>query len=129
MWSLTMIFHPISGSLGTTYNRRVPNCDLRLAHLEKLIESVFSVRPGLLRSPTRGLAHVARARQIAIYLGHVALGLSLSSLARHFDRDRTTISYSCHAIEDARDEQGFDNLLDTLEKQLLSLVELSCVPA
>jgi chromosomal replication initiation ATPase DnaA len=123
-----MNLHPISGSLGTTFNRRVPNCDLRLAHLEKLIESVFSVRPGQLRSPTRGLAHVARARQIAIYLGHVVLGLPLSKLASYFDRDRTTITYSCHMIEDARDEQGFDDLLDMLEKQLLSLIELSCVP-
>ena len=124
-----MNLHPVSGSLGITANRRFTNCDLRLSHLEKLIESVFSVRSGQLRAPTRGLAHVARARQVAIYLGHVALGLSLSVLATYFDRDRTTITYACHTIEDARDENGFDALLDTLEKQLLSLIELSCMRA
>ena len=45
-----------------------------------------------LRKRTRGRADTAFARQVAMYLAHVAYGLTLSDVGRVFERDRTTVS-------------------------------------
>ena len=82
----------------TTFHCRVSN---------SLISHEFRVSLAQLRSTSRGLARVAKARHVAVYLAHVALGISLTDLARHFKRDRTTIAYACKMIEDARDNVGF----------------------
>ncbi len=113
---------PLTACLGTTYKKPYRNYSLPLSHLEMIIENRFFVTSTELLSATRGPRPIARARQIAIYLGHVVLGLSLSALARHFRRDRTTVAYACRAVEDARDAREFDELLDTLEAQLVSLL-------
>tara|TARA_R110000787_G_scaffold78883_9_gene172281 strand:- start:1502 stop:1726 length:225 start_codon:yes stop_codon:yes gene_type:complete len=70
-----------------------------------------------------------RARHIAIYLTHVALGMSLARVARAFDRDRSTIAYACHLIEDKRDDTDFDGWLEQLLLGLSSVVLLSKAPA
>lgn len=65
--------------------------------------------------PTRGAARAALARQVAMYLTHVAFELSLQRCAQAFGRDRSTAAYACHRIEDRRDEPEFDAFLDDLE--------------
>ena len=71
-----------------------------------------------LLSTRRGGADAASARQIAMYLTHVAFGISLQRVGFAFARDRSTVAYACHAIEDRRDDPTFDNLLDQLEASL-----------
>ena len=66
----------------------------------------------------RGGADVAFARQVAMYLTHVAFGMSLQRVGFAFARDRSTVAYACHLIEDRRDDAAFDNLLDQLETSL-----------
>jgi Bacterial dnaA protein helix-turn-helix len=66
----------------------------------------------------RGGAKAAFARQVAMYLTHVAFGMSLQRVATAFARDRSTIAHACHVIEDRRDDASFDNLLDQLEAAL-----------
>jgi Bacterial dnaA protein helix-turn-helix len=66
----------------------------------------------------RGNAQVAFARQVAMYLTHVAFGLSLQRVATAFLRDRSTVAYACHAIEDRRDDPKLDDMLDQLEASL-----------
>lgn len=80
-------------------------------------------------SPERGRPIEARARHIAIYLTHVALGMSLARVARAFGRDRSTVAYACHLIEDRRDDSDFDDWLDQLAVGLSSVVLLSEAPA
>ncbi|MES2907445.1 MAG: helix-turn-helix domain-containing protein [Pseudomonadota bacterium] len=109
----------LQGALWTTHAN---DQNTVLSRLEMLIAQEFSVSILQLRSKTRGLARVARARQIAMYMAHVALGFSLSNLAKYFGRDRTTITHACNLIEDARDERRFDEQLNTLEEKLLALV-------
>ena len=78
------------------------------------------------RIPIRLLVHVsrcqadtARARQTAMYLAHIAKGISLTAIGEAFGRDRTTVSYACSLIEDLRDDRQFDEELDRLEALLL----------
>jgi hypothetical protein len=68
-----------------------------------------------LGSSAREKAPIARARQLAVYLQHVAYETSLSACARLFARDRATIRHACARIEDARDDPRFDLALQRLE--------------
>ena len=47
--------------------------------IEQAVIQVFGVGPADLHHTTRGRAKVAQARQVAMYLAHVACGLSLSA--------------------------------------------------
>jgi hypothetical protein len=71
-----------------------------------------------LHAPTRLKWRVARARQVAVYLAHVGLGITLSAAARWFGRDPSTASHACRMIENARDEAAFDLALARLEAAL-----------
>ena len=60
----------------------------------------------------------AFARSLAMYLAHVAFGMSLGRAARAFGRDRSTVRYACRLIEDRRDDPRFDRWLEALERSL-----------
>jgi len=62
----------------------------------------------------RGSARSARARQAAMYLAHVALGISLTAVGRFFGRDHSTVAHGCHRVEDRRDHPDFDALIAEL---------------
>ncbi len=66
----------------------------------------------------RGCSKTAYARQLAMYLCHVAFELSLARVAAAFGRDRSTVAHACHAIEDRRDEHEFDLWISSLEGML-----------
>ena len=88
------------------------------------VSMVYSVERGILDHPTRGRSRVAFARQVAMYLAHVAFGLTLTTVGRAFNRDRTTVSHACALVEDARDDPEFDRTLELLEaivKRLASI--------
>lgn len=67
---------------------------------------------------TRGSAEAAFARQVAMYLAHVAFEMSLARIASAFGRDRSTVSHACHIIEDRRDEALFDDWVNRLEDSI-----------
>ncbi|WP_084395599.1 helix-turn-helix domain-containing protein [Henriciella aquimarina] len=67
---------------------------------------------------------VARARQVTMYLSHVALGMSLARIASAMGRDRSTVAHGCHRIEDFRDDPDIDAWLDELEGRLRSAAML-----
>lgn len=67
---------------------------------------------------SRGNAQLAFSRQVAMYLTHVAFGLSLQRVATAFLRDRSTVAYACNLIEDRRDDPKIDDMLDQLEASL-----------
>lgn len=66
----------------------------------------------------RGSAQVAFARHVAMYLCHTGFELSLGRVAVAFARDRSTVAHACHAIEDRREEEQFDNWIGALEGML-----------
>ena len=78
---------------------------------------------GLVDEPTpptgrRGSPRAAQARQVAMYLCHVALGMSLSRVGAAFARDRSTVAHACHAMEERRDDPDFDDWIGDLEEAL-----------
>lgn len=90
------------------------SAQMRLA-IELAVAGVFGVDNDALEQTNRGIARVALARQVAMYLAHVGCGLSLTAAGRLFGRDRTTVAHACLIIEDRRDDPMFDRALDLLE--------------
>lgn len=89
-------------------------CDIVIAMIAQ--EKRVPVRLLLHRSRCRmGASH---ARQLAMYLCHVALGRSLQAVGDVFGRDRTTVSHACALIEDLRDDRAFDSAVDALEQRI-----------
>ncbi|WP_442756344.1 helix-turn-helix domain-containing protein [Methylocystis sp. JAN1] len=88
--------------------------------------AVARIPAAALASPARRRAPVARARQLAVYLHHVALGASLSACARAFARDRATVRHACAAIEDLRDDPHVDRWAARLELALAAQRDMVC---
>lgn len=91
----------------------------KLALCEAMIDiaaALFDVPSRELRQTKRSVTGVTRVRQVAMYVAHVALGLSMGEVARGFGRDRTTILYACHLVEDLRDDAEFDRIVATVER-------------
>lgn len=78
--------------------------------------ALFNVSGRELRHPGRSSLSVSRVRQIAMYVTHVALGLSMRDVGQGFGRDRTTVLYACHQIEDMRDDAEFDGIVAMTER-------------
>ncbi|MGZ3621436.1 MAG: helix-turn-helix domain-containing protein [Candidatus Binataceae bacterium] len=83
--------------------------------LEEATAIVFGVPPDELRARSRCSAQVAFARQSAMYLAHVVLGLNYREVGELFRRDRTTAAHACRRVEDRRDDREIDIRLDMLE--------------
>ena len=106
--------------------RRTPDMFVRQV-LEQAVSGVFMVASADLWAGTRGRARAAFARQVAMYLAHVACGFTLTEVGEVFSRDRTTVAHACSRVEDLRDDAAFDRSLDLLEGVLRAL-PLSSVP-
>ncbi|WP_274424908.1 helix-turn-helix domain-containing protein [Chelativorans sp. YIM 93263] len=78
--------------------------------------ALFNISGRELRQPGRSSTSVTRVRQISMYVTHVVLGLSMTDVARGFGRDRTTVQYACHLVEDLRDDQDFDCIVLMVER-------------
>ena len=88
---------------------------------EVAVAAVTHVPAAKLRGPGRGRPAIARARQMAMYLAHVAFGLSFTRIGICFGRDRTTVRHACALIEDRRDDPALEFALAALEAGLLAL--------
>jgi hypothetical protein len=91
---------------GKTACRRVAAC----------VMDDFGLEPGCLMAASRGSPRISLARQVAMYLCHVALAMSFEAIGRAFGRDRTTVSHACKVIEDRRDDIWFDCRIAALER-------------
>lgn len=85
----------------------------------EMVSKVFKVSTRDLLAKSRSQAHIAFARQVAMYLTHICCGLNLTQTGKLFDRDRTTVAYACNLVEDRRDEIKFDLTLEILEKTII----------
>ena len=81
-----------------------------------LMAALFSVSGRQLRSPKRHGRSVARVRQIGMYIAHTSLGLRMAEVAAGFGRDKSTVMYACHLVEDLRDDVDFDGIVARAEQ-------------
>ena len=95
--------------------RLLTSADL-LELLNLTVAGGFDINERELRQPNRGVARTALARQSAMYLAHVACGLTKTEVGRLFTRDRTTVHHACRVVEQRRDDQAFDHAIDHLER-------------
>lgn len=105
--TLNSITQPVKASLTISHTRNV---------IEDAVSSAFGISREELRAPTRSRAEAAFARQVAMYLAHVACGLSFTEIGQLFGRDRTTVAHGCSLVEDMRDDPVLDLRLTVLEK-------------
>ena len=82
------------------------------------VAAAFTVPVSELHHRSRRGAGVALARQSAMYLAHVTLGLNFAEVGRVFGRDRTTAAYACRTIEERRSDVRLDMALAELEQVL-----------
>ncbi|HPG89949.1 MAG TPA: helix-turn-helix domain-containing protein, partial [Hyphomicrobium sp.] len=83
--------------------------------IEIAVCRVFGIEHDAIIHESRGAAHIARARQVAMYLAHVGCGMTMKEAGELFGRDRTTVAHACLIIENRRDDPNFDRALDLLE--------------
>src|SRR5262245_37457630 len=76
--------------------------------IERAVAPVFAVQPEALWADTRGSPPAALARQVAMYLAHVACGLTLTEVGCLVGRDRTTVAHACSLVEDRCEHAPFD---------------------
>src|SRR5262245_40218432 len=84
----------------------------------ELCEGMIDVTAALCNASTKGIRKpgrsnlgVSRVRQVAMYVAHVVLRLNMKDIGRAFGRDRTTVTYACHLVEDLRDDDDFDRII------------------
>lgn len=58
---------------------------------------------------------MSHVQQIAMYVCHVVLQMTMTEVGRGFGRDRSTVGHACARVEDRRDEAGFDRLVAAIE--------------
>jgi chromosomal replication initiation ATPase DnaA len=83
-----------------------------------LVAHVYGVSLDALLAATRKGRRAAEARQVAMYLAHVALRMNLAAVARNFGRDRATARHACRRVEEMREDPERDRLLARLEMLL-----------
>lgn len=89
---------------------------LRLCRVvSALVAAQAEVPVDVMLAHSRCRAPVAAARQLAMYVAHVGLGLPQRDVARGFLRDRTTVAHACRRVEDQRDDPAFDRHVAWLE--------------
>jgi hypothetical protein len=85
---------------------------------------VLEVAALLAEPPARrrdGRRQACHTRQIAMYVCHVVLRLSLSDIGLAFGRDRTTAGHACNVVEDRRDDAAFDAFVASVERIVLAV--------
>ena len=59
---------------------------------------------------------VSHIQQIAMYVCHVVLQLTMTDIAAAFGMDRTTVGHACARVEDRRDDGAYDVLIGSIER-------------
>jgi hypothetical protein len=85
---------------------------------QAFVAQVFKVPLKGLAAPTRAAPKVAFARQVAMYLTHTVFKVSLTRTGAAFGRDRTTASYACRVIEEAREDESLDDAVEGIAAML-----------
>lgn len=81
----------------------------------QLVAVRLQVPTDAIRRDKRLAAPALRARRVSMYLAHVALGWQLERVGHAFGVNRQTAANAATRIEDARDHETLNQLLEELE--------------
>ena len=88
-----------------------------VCHAVRLLTSEFLLvaceKVGFRTERRRMACHI---RQIAMYVCHVTLQMTQTSIGAGFGLDRSTVSHACAVVEDRRDDKAFDEFVATMER-------------
>ena len=107
---------PPSSSTRRRDERTVELCEAMI----DIAAALFNVSSKEIRRPGRTNLGISRVRQVAMYVAHVVLKLNMTDIGKAFGRDRTTVVYACHLIEDLRDDADFDRIIIMTERVALA---------
>lgn len=85
------------------------------AVVAEVVCHAYGIRPDALEGPSRGMAHVSLARQVAMYLVSTVGNLDHAAVGRLFGRDRTTVRHACAVVENRRDEDTFEETMTLMQ--------------
>lgn len=81
-----------------------------------IVCAFFQVPTRELRRRGRSSLEIAQIRQIAMYVAHVILRLTMKQVGVGFSRDRTTVLHACHIVEDMRDDEELERIVGHVER-------------
>jgi hypothetical protein len=110
---------PGAGKLARRARRRRQRAEISPRSVSGVVATIATEMMFLTSDePQRGhnrrfaMSHV---QQIAMYVCHVVLQMTMTEIGRGFGRDRSTVGHACARVEDRRDEAGFDRLVTAIE--------------
>ncbi|MDH6269140.1 hypothetical protein M2360_004566 [Rhizobium sp. SG_E_25_P2] len=119
VFSLDPSPRPNPGKLSRRARRRRQRAEISPRSVSTVVAKIAAEMMFLTSDePQRGhnrrfiMSHV---QQIAMYVCHVVLQMTMSEVGRGFGRDRSTVGHACARVEDRRDEAGFDRLVAAIE--------------
>ncbi len=114
------LVQPLHGVHRSRRQKRIPDQLIRYV-LQHTVTRAFCITEPEFWGVTRGNPQAALARQVGMYLAHVAFELSLTEVGDLFARDRTTVAHACALVEDRRDDRAFDHTLELIESAVRHL--------
>jgi hypothetical protein len=94
-----------------------PTCRIVLQLVSEMV-FLFGDRVMVRRDRRRLAAH---SRQIAMYVCHVALSISVDDIAASFGRERSTVAHACHLVEDRRDDPAYEDFVSAVERMVTAI--------
>ena len=89
----------------------------------QLVAVRLHVPTDAIRRARRLAAPALRARRVSMYLAHVALGWQLERVGHAFGVNRQTAANAATRIEDARDHDALNQLLEELEDAIHAICD------
>lgn len=86
-----------------------------------LTDEMVRMAGGTVPDPRDSRRRKCHVRQIAMYVCHVALGMTLTNIGLGFGRDRSTVAYACGVVEDRRDGRAYDEFVSSIERVVTSI--------
>jgi hypothetical protein len=78
-------------------------------------EMVFLIGDSTASARDRRFA-LSHIQQIAMYVCHIVLQLTLTEIGEACGKDRTTVGHACARVEDRRDDAAYDQLVAAIER-------------
>lgn len=75
----------------------------------------FGVPVAEIRRASRAETRACAARHVAMYLANTIFGISLTRIGAAFGRERTSIAHALRRVEDWRDDEAANLMLERLE--------------